>query len=373
MRHGKAAYFNANAHILAKDVCMHTRIIAIDPIKPEPCKIRLAADIVRKGGLVAFPTETVYGIGANALDPEACLKIFRAKGRPADNPLIVHICSMAQLRQVAASVPRDIRRVLGVLWPGPVTFVLKKNRRVAKEATAGLDSVAVRMPAHPIALRLIEASGVPIAAPSANTSSRPSPTDARHVMQDLNGKVDMIIDGGSTLFGIESTVIDATTRPYTLLRPGAFTIEELQRHIGRIVVPSRHDTSRPRAPGMKYRHYAPRKQLVVVANKKLLIEAASLVGSKKIAVLCSDELAERLKPGVAGIKLGSERNMYEITRNLFGALRRLDRTGADLGLIQSFPKAGMGFALMDRIVKASGSAPLSSEKALRKILGQGLK
>jgi L-threonylcarbamoyladenylate synthase len=349
---------------------MRTRIIAINPVKPEKDRIALAAGIIRNGGLVAFPTETVYGIGANALDPKACLKIFSAKGRPADNPLIVHISSLAQLRSVAVGVPRDIERVLGMLWPGPVTFVLKKSRSVAKEATAGLESVAVRMPAHPIALRLIDACGVPIAAPSANTSSRPSPTDARHVIQDLDGKVDMIIDGGAALFGIESTVIDATKKPYTLLRPGAFTVEELQRYIGKITVPLKHDASRPKAPGMKYRHYAPRKRLVVVASKKLLLEAAAMMHDRNIAVLCSNELAEKLKPGVMSIKLGSESNLYEIARNLFGALRELDRTGAEMGLIQSFPKNGIGFALMDRIARASGSVPLSSEKELEKVLEQ---
>jgi L-threonylcarbamoyladenylate synthase len=349
---------------------MRTRIVAIDPVRPEAGRIALAAGIIKKGGLVAFPTETVYGIGANAFDPKACLKIFRAKGRPADNPLIVHISSIAQLRSVAVSVPRDIERVLGVLWPGPVTFVFKKSSRVAKEATAGLDSVAVRMPAHPIALRLIEASGVPIAAPSANTSSRPSPTDARHVIHDLNGKVDMIIDGGPALFGIESTVIDATKKPYTLLRPGAFTLEELRKYIGEITAPSEHDASRPRAPGMKYRHYAPRKRLVVVEGRSLLIKAAGIARGRKVAVLCSDELARQLGRGATSIRLGSERNMYEITRNLFGALRSLDRTKAEIGLIQSFPKSGIGFALMDRITRASGSAPLSSEKALRKVLEQ---
>jgi L-threonylcarbamoyladenylate synthase len=349
---------------------MRTRIITIDPIKPEKDRIALAAGIIRNGGLVAFPTETVYGIGANALDPKACLKIFRAKGRPADNPLIVHISSLAQLRRVAVSVPRDIERVLDVLWPGPVTFVLKKSRIVAKEATAGLESVAVRMPAHPIALRLIEASGVPIAAPSANTSSRPSPTDARHVIQDLDGKVDMIIDGGATLFGIESTVIDATTRPYTLLRPGAFTVEELQKYIGKIAVPLKHDASKPKSPGTKYRHYAPRKRLVVMASKRLLLEAAAMMRSRNVAVLCSNELAKSLKPGVMSIRLGSESNLYEIARNLFGALRALDRTSAEMGFIQSFPKSGIGFALMDRIVKASGSSPLSSKRELERVLGQ---
>lgn len=346
-----------------------TRILVMDPVRPDPRKIGVAARVIRSHGTVAFPTETVYGIGADAFDAGACLKVFKAKGRPADNPMIVHVASFAQLEQVARSVPRKIERAMRALWPGPVTFVLPKARSIPPEVTGGLDTVAVRMPAHPIALQLIRESGVPIAAPSANISSRPSGTDAEHVIHDLYGKVDMIIDGGSALFGVESTVIDATSRPYALLRPGAFTVDELRMRLGRIVLPRKSGASRPRSPGMKYKHYAPQKRLILVAGRALLLRAPGLARRRKLAVLCSDELAKRLPPEAAAIRLGSERNMYEITRNFFGALRELDGSDADLGLMQSFPRKGIGLALMDRAFRASGARIVSSavelEEALR--------
>ncbi len=335
-----------------------TEVIRINPINPQAERIKKAAKVIKAGGTVAFPTETVYGIGANAFDQKACMSIFRIKGRPADNPLIVHICSIRQLHDVAEGISGSVLKSARIVWPGPVTLILKKNARISKAATAGLKTVAVRMPAHPIALRLIEASGVPIAAPSANLSTRPSPTRAEHVVQDLDGKADLIIDGGDTEFGVESTIIDMTRRPFVLLRPGAFTVEELERHLGKIRVPkgiNRQHKGAVIAPGMKYRHYAPRTRLVAIDGRQLLLEGAKRLSKDwKIAVLCSDEMAKSLKlRNVKAIRLGSEKSPYEIAKNLFDSFRLLDRTGARMGLIQTFPERGIGLAIMNRITKAS--------------------
>ena len=338
---------------------MMTEIIAIDPINPQADRIKRAAKIIKQGGTVAFPTETVYGLGANAFDQKACLSIFAIKKRPADNPLIVHIHNMRQLHDVAEGMSETVLKSARILWPGPVTLILKKSARISNAATAGLKTVAVRMPAHPIALSLIAASGVPIAAPSANLSTKPSPTRVEHVIQDLDGKADMIIDGGNTEFGVESTIIDMTKRPFVLLRPGAFAIEELEKHLGRIKVPK--DINRQLnsgvaiAPGMKYRHYAPRKRLIAIEGRMLLLEGVAMLSKDgKIAVLCSNELAKGLKiKNVKIIRLGSEKNQYEIAKNLFDSFRMLDKTDAGMGVIQTFPERGIGLAIMNRITKAS--------------------
>ena len=334
-----------------------TEVITIDPINPEIGRIRRAARAIREGGTVAFPTETVYGLGANAFDQKACERIFSIKRRPADNPLIVHICSMRQLHEVV-KVSEPLLKLARIVWPGPITFILNKNTRISDAATAGLKTVAVRMPAHPIALKLIEESGVPIAAPSANLSTRPSPTKAEHVMQDLDGRVDIIIDGGDTLFGVESTIIDLRKKPYTLLRPGPFTIEELRKYFGRIRVPrdmmnKKIESGAALAPGMKYRHYAPRKRMIAIEGKELLLKGVErLSEGRRVAVLCSNELARKVRNAEI-IEMGSEKNPYEITKRLFDSFRLLDRTTADIGVVQTFPERGIGLALMNRIVKAS--------------------
>ncbi len=350
-----------------------TKILRINQINPEANLIKEAADVIRNGGTVSFPTETVYGIGADAFNPSACAKIFRAKGRPVDNPLIVHIAKFAQLDEVAREVTGDFLKKAKILWPGPMTFILKKNKKVPDEVTAGLDTVAVRMPAHPIALRLIEQSGTPIAAPSANRSTRPSATKARHVVDDLDGKVDMIIDGGDTAFGLESTIVNMTVIPPMLLRPGAFTLEELERYLGKIDAPGLRTQVKkigpPIAPGMKYRHYAPDKMVLAVNGKELLVEAAEAISKEgRVVVLCSNEMAGKMRKDVRVIKLGSEANLYEITKNLFDSFRRLDKMDIDTALVQTFPERGIGLALMDRIVKASGNAPISTMAELEKHL-----
>lgn len=347
-----------------------TKVLKINPINPEMELIREAAAIIRNGGIVAFPTETVYGLGADAFNGGACRDIFRIKNRPTDNPLITHISKASQLYEVAEEVPDDIENAVKILWPGPVTFSLKKNANLPAETTAGLDTVSVRMPAHPIALRLIDESGTPIAAPSANMATRPSGTSAEHVMNDFDGRIDMILDGGRTPFGLESTIIDATVKPYLLLRPGAFTVEELRGYLD-IKVPEpksmRKWGARPVAPGMKYRHYAPETRLLAIEGK-FLTEASELMPENiSYAVLCSNEMSEKIDSSRV-IRLGSERNLYEIASNLFDAFRRLDRMGVQLALVQAFPERGIGLALMNRIIKASGSEPIKSAEELKKFL-----
>jgi L-threonylcarbamoyladenylate synthase len=234
-----------------------TKVIKLDALHPNPRKIRIAAQTIKRGGLVAFPTETVYGLGANSLDVDATRRIFKAKGRPADNPLIVHICEEEQLDKIAKRIPRRIRKLATQVWPGPVTFLVSKSNWIPDAVCAGSGKVAVRMPAHPVALALIKEAGVPIAAPSANLSSRPSPTRVEHVMRDLDGRIDLILDGGDTFFGVESTILDATSRPFALLRPGAYNVEELRTKLGgKIWVPKdvrrAQESKVATVPGMKY-------------------------------------------------------------------------------------------------------------------------
>lgn len=352
-----------------------TKILRINQINPESGMINEAADIIKDGGLVVFPTETVYGIGADAFNADACKKIFAAKGRPSDNPLIVHIANLEQLNKVASDTTKEFLDIAKILWPGPVTFILSKRNGMPDEVTSGLGSVAVRMPAHPIALRLIEASGTPIAAPSANISQRPSGTRIDHIIKDFDGKVDAIIDGGNSAFGLESTIIDARARPYVLLRPGAFTLEELQKYLGKILIPENLnielDSSKAAiAPGMKYRHYSPEKRLIAVSDNSVLMKLGEIKTEKRIIVLCSNEISEIIGVGIRTLRLGSERDLYGIARNLFDALRKIDGMDIDVAIIQSFPERGIGLAVMNRIMKASGSNAVGSIKEIDECLNQ---
>ncbi len=346
-------------------------IIKVDPLNPEIDKIRIAAEVIKKGGLVAFPTETVYGLGGDALNPEAAVKVFKAKNRPMDNPLIVHISDLDQLFEVARNIPDHVLEVAQKVWPGPLTFVLPKTDKVPKETTGGLDTVAVRMPAHPIALQLIRESGVPIAAPSANLATRPSPTRAEDVIDDLDDKVDVIIDGGETFFGVESTIINVTVDPPVLLRPGPFTVEELEKLFGKIVVPEEIRTGGFKvalAPGMKYKHYAPRKKMLLVENMSIFREVVETLRKKyKVAVLCSTEMASMFDD--PKIILGSEKNLYEVAKNLFASFRKLDTLDVDLGVLQSFPETGIGLAIMNRARKASGMSIIKEMGDIEKYVG----
>ncbi|MEM1626387.1 MAG: L-threonylcarbamoyladenylate synthase [Sulfolobaceae archaeon] len=335
------------------------RIVRIDPLNIDYNKIDEAALIIKRGGLVAFPTETVYGLGGNAFNPNAAEKIYKAKQRPIDNPLIVHIHKIEQLLEVASDIDEKIFEVVKKIWPGPITFVLKRNEKLPKITCGGRDTVAVRMPAHPIALALIERSEVPIAAPSANLAGKPSPTKAEHVIEDLGDRVDLIIDGGETFFGVESTIIDMTKKPPVLLRPGPFTVEELTKIFGEIIVPEEvkglREFKEAIAPGMKYRHYSPNTKLLVIENKKLIREILEDIKKKglKVAILCSRELSKEIDDSYQKIILGSEENLYEIAKNLFDSFRKLDKLNVDVGIIQSFPEKGIGLAIMNRIRKAA--------------------
>jgi len=350
-----------------------TNIIKINTIKPQKRLIEIATTAIKRGGTVIFPTETVYGLGANAYNAEAVLKVFKAKGRPADNPLIVHIADFSQLYDVAVDVPEAIKSKLHTVWPGPITFVLKKKEDIPYEVTGGLDTVAVRMPAHPIALSLIKASGVPIAAPSANRATRPSPTKAEHIIEEMKDRVDVIIDGGKTFFGVESTIIEATHKPFTLLRPGPFTLEELRKMFGKIVVSDyakgKHEAKVAVAPGMKYRHYAPNKPLVLANNKQMLKEVVEYCSKKgiSVAVICSDEMKKEIKQkGTEVISLGSEKNLYEIASNLFDSFLKIETSEAEFGIVQPFLQKGIGLAIMNRIKKATGFSSISNVSDIKK-------
>ena len=317
---------------------------------------RFAGEVIRHGGLVAFPTETVYGLGADALNQQAVKNIFNAKERPADNPLIVHVSCIDEVKRIAKSTPKIAQVLMDAFWPGPLTLVLPRKNIVPDVTTGGLDTVAVRMPDHPVALGLIKEAGVPIAAPSANTSGKPSPTTAQHVMDDLGGKIDMIIDGGRVVIGVESTVIDVTGNIPALLRPGGVGIEALQEIVGRIQVSTPKDVNVPRSPGVKYAHYSPEATVVLVtgddvagAIKKLAEEYEG-----KIGLLLCKETAETIGGGEKKIILGSRGDVKSIARNLFYSLRLLDKQHIELIIADgSFSVEGVGLAAMNRLKKAS--------------------
>ncbi|MDE1832884.1 MAG: threonylcarbamoyl-AMP synthase [Candidatus Micrarchaeota archaeon] len=346
-----------------------TKVLRVNPLNPSADAIREAAEAIVGGGTVAFPTETVYGIGANAFDAEAVKKVFKIKGRPSDNPAIVHISSIDQLKDVAAPVSGELLEKFRVLWPGPITFVLKGNGELPEEVTAGLDTVTVRMPAHTVALRLIDAAKVPIAAPSANISGRPSATSAAHVIEDLDGKADFIIDGGNTMFGLESTIIDLTSERPKLLRPGAYTVEELKRYFPDLdtseIILSENEA--PISPGLKYRHYAPDKPMVV-ASDDMIIKAASELKGKRILFICSTETAKSLPKDSLAIDLGSRADLYRVAQNLFDSIRKIDKSDAKMAVIERFPERGIGLALMNRISKAAGMRLADSVESIEKLL-----
>jgi L-threonylcarbamoyladenylate synthase len=329
-----------------------TEILKIDRFDPQPQLISKAAGVVRSGGLVAFPTETVYGVGADATNQRAVRKIFEAKGRPADNPLIVHVADGAMLDRVARQVSVKAAKLAERFWPGPLTLVLPRGPDLARDVSAGLETVAVRMPSAPVALSLIRAAATPIAAPSANISGRPSPTRADHVQQDLGGKVDLIIDGGTTTIGIESTVIDMTADPPVILRPGWVTSDAISEVIGPVGVIGSEQEQR-RSPGTRHKHYSPRTPVV-------LIERGS---GDFIHQVCRDFLNKGrvgyLGHTPAGIKdpnfiealVGSTAKDYAVS--IYSGLRRLDESGADVIVVQGIPTTGEGEAVMDRLRRAA--------------------
>ncbi len=326
--------------------------------------MRLAGEILRNGGLVAFPTETVYGLGANALDERASARIYGAKGRPSDNPLIVHIADWEDIYKIAVDIPGEAKLLADRFWPGPLTMVLKKSDLVPLTTTGGLATVAVRMPDHETARALIRAGGGYVAAPSANTSGRPSPTKAQHVAEDMDGVIDMIIDGGDVAIGLESTIVDLTEGIPTILRPGYINQEMLEEAVGRVEMDraliSEDSSVRPKAPGMKYRHYAPRAELIIVEGEehcvrdqinRLVAEAES--AGKKAGVIGTEESLLCYRSGLVK-SIGSRADEITIAQHLYGILREFDELDVDVIYSESFETPHMGQAIMNRLIKAAG-------------------
>jgi L-threonylcarbamoyladenylate synthase len=343
-----------------------TTVLKVDPHKPEPEKIRIAAEVLNNAGLVAFPTETVYGLGANALNEKAVLRIFEAKNRPTDNPIIVHIANRDDIYVLAEHVPQIAEGLIDEFWPGPLTLLFAKSDAVPSEVTAGLATVAIRMPSHAIANALISEAEVPVAAPSANLAGKPSPTSAKHVLDDLFGRIEVLIDGGEVGYGVESTVLDLTTDPPAVLRPGPITVEELRKFTGEVDI---HPIARAdvpievaiaRSPGMKYRHYAPAAEVVVVEGPEgsmvqkvqELIDFQSLLG-KRVGVMAMEETAQRYRADVVKV-VGSRFDPRTVAKNLFKVFREFDSEDVKFIAAESLEPKGIGLAVMNRLRKAAG-------------------
>ncbi|MFC4321890.1 L-threonylcarbamoyladenylate synthase [Litchfieldia salsa] len=350
---------------------METKLWAVDNLavyKQSYPQLIEAAKLLRENEVVAFPTETVYGLGANATSDSAVNKIFEAKGRPSDNPLIVHIADKKQLNEIAEDIPNVVDKLIEHFWPGPLTLVLNQKsvgQTLSKKVTAELSTVAVRMPDHPIALALIKESGLPIAAPSANTSGKPSPTMAKHVQNDLYGKIAGIIDGGPTGVGLESTVLDCTGEIPVILRPGGVTKEQLEQVCGKVEIDQalvKQDEA-PKSPGMKYTHYAPNAPLYIVKGTAEYIQ--KLVFSKQqegltVGVLTTVENESYFSADVV-YTCGSIHDLQSVANQLYETLRKFDEAGVDLIYSESFPEDGIGQAIMNRLLKAAGHQVIYEE------------
>ena len=378
------------------------RIIIEDRNHIKDKELKEAAGILRSGGLVAFPTETVYGLGGNALDEDAARKIYAAKGRPSDNPLIAHVSCVEEVEPLVKEIPEAGRKLMEAFWPGPLTMIFPKSEKVPYGTTGGLDTVAIRMPDDPVANRLIALAGVPVAAPSANTSGRPSPTTADHVWQDMNGRIDMIIDGGPVGIGVESTIVDVSSAVPAVLRPGAITMEMLEEVLGEVSVdpailgPLSADV-RPKAPGMKYKHYAPKADLTLVEpgtgteresgaeqvtgaeqktgadwntgaapetgldetqlqamiRKVRELSREKIEAGYKVGVICTDESRGCYTDGEVR-SIGARKSQASVAHNLYALLREFDDLGVDYIFSESFPKDHLGQAIMNRLSKAAG-------------------
>ena len=344
----------------------HTLMLEVNPQKPETAKIRVAAEFIKKGGLVAFPTETVYGLGADALNPDAVLSLFKAKKRPLDNPPIVHVENTNDVYRLAKCVPAKAELLMKQFWPGPLTLVLERSNVVPDVTVAGLNTIAIRMPNNKVALALIRESQCPIAAPSANLAGKPSPTTADHVFNDLNGRIDLILDGGPTRIGVESTVLDLSIDPPQVLRPGGTPFEALKKIMANVKLhpfvdaKQEVDVAEARSPGMRHKHYAPNAKLIlvegavpaVVEKVKELIASCKRKGSR-VGVLATDETASRYGADVVK-SLGSRFDLDAIAQNLFRLLREFDAENVDVIIAEGVPAEGLGLAVMNRLRKASG-------------------
>ena len=362
---------------------METRIEIIDENQIDESVIEQAGEILKNGGLVAFPTETVYGLGANALDEKAAQKTYEAKGRPSDNPLIVHVAESSALKAIVTEIPEKAKKVMDAFWPGPLTLIFDKNDCVPYGTTGGLSTVAVRMPENEIARKLILAGGGYISAPSANSSGRPSPTSAAHVSQDLGGKIEMILDGGSVNIGVESTILDMTVEPPMILRPGAITKEMIEDVIRDIAVDEKilnpDSDEAPKAPGMKYRHYAPKAQLAIVdgavSDMVKAIRQLAYVMTKqglKVGIIATNETVDRYTNGIVK-SIGVREHENSIAKNLYKVLREFDEEDVDVIYSEAFSADGIGTAIMNRLEKAAGhqvinAADIAKQQRYRRII-----
>jgi len=342
-----------------------TLVLKVNAGKPEVDKIRVAADMIRKGGTVAFPTETVYGLGADALNAEAVRKLFEAKERPPDNPIIVHVANKKDVCLLARDIPEAAETLMAKFWPGPLTLVLKRSKLVPDITVVGLDTIAIRMPKNKVALALLKESGTPIAAPSANLAGKPSPTTAQHVIEDLAGRIDIILDAGPTKIGVESTVINVTSSSPMILRPGGTPYEMLREVLGKVELhPLAKAEKKVRvaeavSPGMKHRHYAPDATMIVVEGKleKIVrkvqeLADAQAVSGKKVGILATDESVFNYEADVVK-SLGSRENPATIAKNLFRLLREFDKEKVDIIIAEGISLQGLGLAVMNRLRKAS--------------------
>lgn len=347
---------------------MKTKIVQIEEDRVEEdtaqALLKEAGAVLKEGGLVAFPTETVYGLGGDALNKESSRKIYAAKGRPSDNPLIVHICKWEDIYPIAAEVSEEAKKIAQAFWPGPLTMILPKSELVPYETTGGLDTVAVRMPSHKVAQKLIEYGGGYVAAPSANTSGKPSPTQAKYVAEDMNGRIEMIIDGGEVGIGLESTIIDLTVTPPQILRPGFITQEMLSEVLGEVetdvTILSGDSGQAPKAPGMKYRHYAPKGDLTIVTGpQEKVVEyinseaAKAILEGEKTGVIGTQEMLDKYHAQVVK-SVGSRDDELSIGRRLYTILREFDDENVTRIYSESFETEGFGQAIMNRLLKAAG-------------------
>ena len=353
---------------------MKTELISVMETEIEEKKELLmeAGAVLKRGGLVAFPTETVYGLGGDALNPASSKKIYAAKGRPSDNPLIIHIAEMEALQKIVTEVSEEAKRLAAAFWPGPLTMVMNKSDAVPDETSGGLKTVAVRMPSHKVALSLIAHAGGYVAAPSANISGKPSPTVAKYVMEDMDGRIDMVIDGGEGDIGLESTIVDMTVSPPQILRPGFITREMLEQVLGDVSVDrtilDNSSGEKPKAPGMKYRHYAPKGELTVVMGEQEAVVSyineeadKAMAMGRKVGVIGSQEAVHKYKATVVK-NIGSRTDEKAIAKNLYLLLREFDDEEVEVIFSEGFHDTGVGQAIMNRLLKAAGHKVINVEK-----------
>ncbi len=337
---------------------METRVLKVEDLDRDYNNIIEAANVIKEGKIVAIPTETVYGLAGSIFDEEAIKSIFIAKGRPQDNPLIAHICSIEQVNDICSEFPEKAKELAEKFWPGPLTMVLKRKECVPDRVTAGLDTVAVRFPSHPVANKIIKEAGIPLVAPSANLSGKPSTTSAKHCINDLNGKIPMIVDGGECKYGLESTIIDASVTPMVLLRPGAVAIEEILQIVPDLIYDNNmivDDGEIPKAPGMKYRHYAPKAPLTLVVGEPR--ETAKWIkdnSDQEDGVICFEEYINEFNGNNYVLNFGSYVNEAVNANRLFKLLREFDEVEVKRIFIQCPQNKGLGKSVINRLKKAAG-------------------